>query len=121
VQNHPRKFIETWSSISQGDLGLKAAYWKDETKEEILFRPIVGWLSYSAVEAGKSDAPSTNGFVPVVIDDTWFPRSAWVLPNYVGVLLKEITAEDILERLKKAREAGTEETIQFTGRERGSA
>jgi hypothetical protein len=95
------KFIAQWSAISPGDLGLRAAYWNGKAGDPVTFRAIVGWISFNAKEASSpKDAPSENGFAPVVIDDRWFPRLAGQISNHVGVVPKDMRDEDVQKRVE---------------------
>lgn len=89
-----------WSSISQGDLGLKAMYWTDDTKTSVTSLPIVGWISYSNKKV--TDIVPINGFAPVVVsEEGWWPALASAVPRYACIASKKASDEDILTRINK--------------------
>ena len=67
--------------LSVGNLGLKAGFWKCDSKT-MSFRPIVGWVTISNyIQAGK------RPLVSLVLDDNSFPvfASPCTFPDYAGV------------------------------------
>jgi hypothetical protein len=122
MEEPKKKFVEQWSAISQGDLGLKAAYWTDD-KKGVTFRPIVGWTTFTYREVGAPpDVGPSNSFAAVVISDFWFPVSASFVPNYAGVVPKDATAEQVLTKLQEFEKAGApQEPIGINVREVGKA
>jgi hypothetical protein len=91
--------VEDWSAISQGDLGLKAVYWTDETKTAIMSRPIVGWVTYGTREA--TQAIPRHGFAAVVIAPWWLPVLAGAIPNHACIAPKDANDQEILTRMRE--------------------
>jgi len=96
-QERPLLPSEEWT-LSQGDLGLKAGFWNDSTRREIVFRPIVGWIVYHGVNLAVPTQPATNGFSPVVVSDRMWPTLAGSIEGYVGVFLKDMTPSQAREK-----------------------
>jgi hypothetical protein len=90
----PRIF--EWTSMSQGDLGMKAVYWTDETKTTFKSRPIVGWLTFS-VRSLESALPF-NHFSGIVINDNWVPAPVGALRNLYCIAPKDATDDEILAK-----------------------
>lgn len=89
-----------WSGISQGDLGLKAMYWTDDTKTSVTSLPIVGWISFSNKKV--TDIVPINGFAPVVVsEEGWWPILASAVPRYACIAAKNASDEEILARINK--------------------
>lgn len=84
---------ETWSAISQGDLGLKAVY-RTLPNGPFSFRDIVGWVTYN-VDDGPYPPSCRNGFVAVVLSDWHFPVFAWNVPGYIGVVPRAFDGRDV--------------------------
>jgi hypothetical protein len=114
-------FIEEWSAMSQGDLGLHASYWTGQSGDPVIFRPIVGWVTFNArpVDAPPG-TPLTNGFGAVVLSDTWWPVLASHIAHYGGVFPKDLSPEATMAKITEWRAPGAED-IQMTGREIGKA
>jgi hypothetical protein len=91
----PPAAIENWSGISQGDLGMKIVYWLDPEKTGMRFREIVGWV----VATTQSPAFPIKGFVPIVIGDNWVPTAAVWVPNYLGIVPKEATEQEVRDKM----------------------
>lgn len=99
----PVLLVEDWNSISQGNLGLKAVYWKDDEKTGFEFRAIVGWITFSSRRV--TDVVPTNGFAAVVVSDNWFPVLAGTPPRYVGIAPEDATDEEIRARISSPNAA----------------
>lgn len=92
--------IIQWSSISQGDLGLKAMCWTDDSKTSVTSIPIVGWISYSNKKV--TEVTAFNGFEPVVVsDDGWWPTLAKSLPHYACIAPQGAADDEIIARIQK--------------------
>jgi hypothetical protein len=89
--------VEQWSSISQGDLGLKAMFWTDENKTALTSRPIVGWITYGSKRV--VDVIPNNGFLPIIIADNWLPAFMGAVPYAACVAPKEASDEEILAKM----------------------
>jgi hypothetical protein len=104
-------YNEVWSAISQGDLGLKAGYWKDEPGGEVVFRPIVGWVTWFGSNMGAPTEPTKRGFVAVVIAGTCFPTIAQhAYPKYVGVFPAEMSSDDARKKSEEWSAGGGSES-----------
>lgn len=102
-----RIYIEQWSAISQGDLGLKAGYQVAEGGE-VAFREIGGWITISGRDPGL--ALARNLFVPVVVADNGYPTRADYLPGFLGTFGKDLSPA---EALKKSEEWRTPQQEQI--------
>lgn len=91
-------FAEEWSSISPGDLGLRAIFWQDDSKTSITSRPIVGWVTF--VARMVTDVIPKNGFAAVVIADWWLPALASLIPRYACIAPKDATDAEVLARMQ---------------------
>jgi hypothetical protein len=93
---------ELWSTISQGDLGLKAGFWTGEDFDPLTFKPIVGWITVMMRQPPfADDRPPKNGFYAVVLADSMLPTVADFLPNFRGVFLKEMSEDQAKSRAKE--------------------
>lgn len=94
---------QTWSAITPGDLGFKAGFWVDDSKTEIEFRDVIGWVTVTM----REENGVTNGFHPVVLNPSvQFPALAPLLPLYVGGFLKHTTAAQARELSRKWLDSG---------------
>ena len=92
--------VIAWSSISQGDLGLKAMYWTDDSKTSVTSIPIVGWITYSNRKV--TDVAGFNGFEPIVVsDEGWWPTLAKSLPRYACIAAQGATEEEVIAKIHK--------------------
>ena len=96
--------VEEWSSISQGDLGLRAVYWTDDHKTAIASRTIVGWITF--LSRRITDVLPNRGFAAIVIGDNWLPVLATSIPRSVCIAPKDVSDERVLERLLGEWKAG---------------
>jgi len=106
-----RIYIEEWSAISPGDLGLKAVFQASEGME-VTFRQIVGWVTYNGRDPGLSLAKS--GFLPVVVGDHTYPIAAHLVSGYIGTLPNDITAAGATQMVEDWRKKKTEREDQIT-------
>jgi hypothetical protein len=107
---------EEWGAFSQGDLGLRAAYWQDQDGGELVFRPIVGWVTWNATNTLIPTDPIQHGLAAVVMNDRYWPVPANFTPRYAGVFPKDMSADDA--RGKIAEWGGPQDTpvnTPFTG------
>jgi len=118
-----KKFVEQWSAISPGDLGLKAAFWTGPDRKALMFRPIVGWVTFTFREVGApSDVGPSNNFAPVVISDFWLPTLASFLPDCAAIVPKDLTEEQVLTKLGEWAAAGApQEQLAINVRDVGKA
>ena len=89
----PPQYHFAWSAISPTDLGLKAGFWTREAKDPLQFKEIVGWVTVVGRQQ-RPDAAPENAFQAIVLDDTWYPQIARVLPGYSGVFPKKTSEEE---------------------------
>jgi hypothetical protein len=97
-KNAEPAFHESWSTISPGDLGLKAGFWTGEDSDPMTFTPIIGWIT---VTLRKADEPPFNTFAAVVLSEQMFPVLALTLPNHRGVFLKDMPADQAKVRARE--------------------
>jgi hypothetical protein len=118
-----KKFIEQWSAIAPGDLGLKAAIWTDPEKKGVTFRPIVGWITYTYRELNAPpDVVPRNNFAPVVIGDDWVPTLLSFVPDYAGIVPKDLGEEQVIDRLRQWAAGGAaQEPLAVNVRDVGKA
>lgn len=100
------RISEEWSAISPGDLGLKAAYWVNEPGGDFLFRPIVGWVTFTRRNLLVPTDPAQRDFQPVVIADNYWPALAITVPKAIGVFPNDMNAEGVRATLEKWNAAG---------------
>ena len=97
-------FQEQWGAISQGDLGLQAAYWTGQDDDPVSFRPIVGWITWTLREdPGPDDPRPRNGLTALVIADFWYPVLAPALPNFFAYVPRGLSEKDVLPQLRAWR------------------
>ena len=96
-----KHYPERWSGITPNDLGLQAAYWTGNEGEPVIFRAIIGWITYTTDEPNPPHV--RNGLSPIVLGDNWWPVLAMGVSNYAGVVPKGLTPSDALVRIKQWR------------------
>lgn len=117
-----KEFIEQWSAITPHDLGLKAAYWSGKSEDPITYRPIIGWLTITGRPTDAApNTPLINKFFPQVLSDNWWPMSSWTVPDYAGVVPKDISDEAAKEAITRWRKAPPGEDVQVNVRGVGLA
>jgi hypothetical protein len=89
--------VEEWSSISQGDLGLKAMYWTDDSKTALTSRPIVGWITFGSKRV--IDVVPKSGFAAVVIADNWMPAVVGAVPRHACIAPKDAANDQIIAKM----------------------
>ena len=88
----PQRFVEQWSAITPGDLGLKAGYSPAVEGGAVTFRPIIGWVSVTRHD--RVDGTTVNQFLAVVISDLAAPAPATRLPRFLGVFPLPMSPEE---------------------------
>jgi hypothetical protein len=95
--NQPHADNPRISSICPDDLGLKAGFWTSNKRDQITFRPIVGWVSVTNYIASQK-----LPFCALVLNElnelTFASQSSF--PNYAGIFAGDATEAEALDRIR---------------------